>query len=113
MENLSLDLLKSIFFISIIFSSFEMVLVQKVKTLTFFKKEWHVILFNFISSFVMGTLFSMWFFKTDLFSGLWVSLFSFIGAPSIYELLKKQNIINYTTKSLSDFTSSSDDSSES
>ena len=38
MENLSLDLLKSIFFISIIFSSFEMVLVQKVKTLTFFKK---------------------------------------------------------------------------
>ena len=113
MDNLSLELLKSILFISIIFSVFEMALVQKVKELTFFRKKWHVVLFNFISSFVMGTLFSMWFFKTDLCSGLWVSLFSFIGTPSIYELLKKQNIINYTPKSLSDFTSSSDDSSES
>ncbi len=101
MDVMVTDLLMDVLLISITFSIFEMALVQKVKTISIFKKSWQVILFNFVSSFVLGTLFSMWFFELSLYNGLWVSLFGFIGAPSIYEALKKQNIINYTPKSLS------------
>lgn len=108
MGILSLDLLKQVLLISIIFSAFEMALVQKFKMFAFIKKDWHVVLFNFISSFIFGTLFSMWFFDTNFYNGLWVSLFGFIGAPSIYEMLKKQNIINYSPKSLPENTSSND-----
>lgn len=95
------DLLIDVLLISVTFSIFEMALVQKIKMISIFKKNWQVVLFNFVSSFVFGTLFSMWFFELDLFNSLWVSLFGFIGAPSIYEILKKQNIINYTPKALS------------
>lgn len=102
MDALVTELLIKILLISITFSVFEMALVQKIKTLSIFKKNWQVILFNFISSFTIGTLFSMWFFELSLYNGLWVSLFSFIGAPAIYEALKKQNLINYTPKSLND-----------
>ena len=101
MDVLVTDLLMKILMISITFSIFEMALVQKVKTLSFFKKSWHVLLFNFVSSFIFGTLFSIWFFKLTIYNGLWVSFFSFIGAPMIYEMLKMQNIINYTPKSVS------------
>lgn len=102
MDALVTDLLIEILMISVTFSIFQMALVQKVKTLSIFKKDWQVILFNFVSSFIFGTLFSIWFFELNLYNGLWVSLFGFIGAPTIYEMLKKQNIINYTPKSLND-----------
>lgn len=100
MDVLVTDLLIETLLISITFSIFEMALVQKIKTLSILKKDWQVILFNFVSSFIIGTLFSMWFFELSFINGLWVSLFGFIGAPAIYEILKKQNIINYTPKSL-------------
>ncbi len=101
MDVLVTDLLMKILMISVTFSIFEMALVQKIKTISIFKKKWQVVLFNFLSSFVFGTLFSIWFFDLSIYNGLWVSLFGFIGAPSIYEILKKQNIINYKPKSLS------------
>lgn len=101
MDALVTDLLIKILMISITFSIFETALVQKVKSLPFFKKNWQVLLLNFISSFIFGTLFSIWFFDLNLYNGLWVSFFGFIGASSIYEILKKQNIINYTPKSVS------------
>ena len=101
MDVLVTQMLMDVLLISITFSVFEMALIQKIKTSSILKKSWQVVLFNFISSFVLGTLFSMWFFELSLYNGLWVSLFGVIGAPSIYEVLKKQNIINYTPKSLS------------
>ena len=91
--------LLKILMISVTFSIFEMAFVQKMKMLPFFKKDIHIIIFNFISSFIFGILFSIWFFNLSLIDGLWVSFFGFIGAPSIYEALKNQNIINYTPKS--------------
>lgn len=102
MDALVTDLLIEILMISVTFSIFQMALVQKVKTLSIFRKGWQVVLFNFVSSFIFGTLFSIWFFELNLYNGLWVSLFGFIGAPTIYEMLKKQNMITYKPKSLND-----------
>lgn len=102
MDNILPDLLLKIILISVLLSSIEVTIVQKIKTVFILKKKWQVILINFISSFTFGILFSMWFFNLNILNSLWVSFFSFVGAPSIYEGLRKQNIINFTPKSLSD-----------
>ncbi len=102
MDNILPDLLLKVILISTLFSVVEVTIVQKIKTVFTLKKKWQVILINFISSFIFGILFSMWFFNLNILNSLWVSFFSFIGAPSIYEGLRKQNIIDFTPKSLSD-----------
>lgn len=100
-------LLLKLLLISLVFSVFEMALIQKLKTLTMIKKSWHLLVLNFIISFSLGIFFSMWFFDLNIFDSLWVSIFSFMGAPSIYEALKNQNLINYTPKSLSELNDTS------
>lgn len=102
MNNILPDLLLKVILISTLFSVVEVTIVQKIKTVFTIKKKWQVILINFISSFIFGILFSMRFFNLNILNSLWVSFFSFIGAPSIYEGLRKQNIIDFTPKSLSD-----------
>lgn len=102
MDALVTDLLIKVLLISITFSVIEMAFIQKIKSLSMIKKSWQVILINLISCFFLGTTFSMWFFELNLINSLWVALFSFIGAPTIYEALKKQNIINYNPKSLNE-----------
>ena len=42
----------------------------------------------------------MWFYELSIYDSIWISIFSFIGAPSIYQTLKKQNIIKYQPESL-------------
>lgn len=102
MDILVTDKLIEVFMISLTFSIIEMAFIQKIKSLSFITKSWQVVVINFVFSFVLGTLFSVWFFELNIYDGLWVSLFGFIGAPTIYEMLKKQNMINFTPKSLSD-----------
>lgn len=79
-----------------------MAMIQKLKTLSFITKEEHIFLLNFILSFLIGIPFSVTFFDTSIINGIWISLFSFIGAPSIYSILKNQKIINYKPTSLDD-----------
>lgn len=102
MENIISDLLLKIVLISIVFSAFEMALVQKLKKVFPFKKKWSVLILNFVSSFLFGTIFSMWFFSLSIYNSLWVSFFTFLGAPSIYETLRKQNITSYIPESLTE-----------
>ena len=87
--------------ISMTFSIILMAFIQKVKTLSIIKNNTHVMIINFIFSF-LSIPFAIYFYDLNVFDGLWIALFSFIGAPAIYELLKKQNVINYTPKSLNE-----------
>lgn len=96
------DELWTLLLISITFSIFLMTLVQKIKTLDFIRKSWQVWLINFICAPLMGIPFGMAFYELTLQQSIWISLFGFIGAPSIYEALKKQNMINYKPKSTTD-----------
>lgn len=102
MDTLITDLLLKLLMIGICFSVFLMALLQKFKTLKFINKDYHIWLLNLFFSFAMGIPFSLYFYKLDIYSAIWVSIFSFIGAPSIYTMLKKQNLINYKPKSLDD-----------
>lgn len=99
MDILMSDELWTLLLISLTFSIFLMALVQKIKTLDFIKKRWQVWLINLFCAFLMGIPFGMMFYQLTLEESVWISLFGFIGAPSIYEALKNQNIISYKPRS--------------
>lgn len=100
MEGFIPDELLDLLSISAVFSVILMALIQKIKLTTIVKKTWQIWIINIILSLTFGILFAKTFYNLDTISGIWVAIFSFIGAPTIYDLLKKQNIINYTPKSL-------------
>lgn len=96
------ELLVDLLVVSVVFSTVLMMIIQKVKTLSFIKKSWQVLLLNFLFSFAIGIPFGITFYDLDVKNGIWVGIFSFIGASGIYEALKNQNIINYKPTSISD-----------
>lgn len=102
MDALITESLLDVLMISITFSIILMALIQKFKDLKFINKGWQIWLLNLICSFLIGIPFTINFYELDFNLAIWVSLFSFIGAPAIYEALKKQNLINYKPKSTSD-----------
>lgn len=100
MDILITDMLMNVLMIAGVLSIILMAIVQKFKTLGIIKKEYQIFLSNLIISFLIGIPFATTFYSLDLASAIWVCIFGFIGAPGIYEILKKQNIVNYTPKSL-------------
>lgn len=100
MDILLNDTIINILLIATTFSFIMMNLIQKLKTLPIISKSHHIWLINLLLSFLIGTSFGLHFYQLSLIDSLWMSFFTFIGAPSIYETLKNQNIINYTPKSL-------------
>ncbi len=102
MDNFFSDLLIKLLLVSMVYSVILMALIQKIKTSSFVKKSWQVWVLNLICSFAIGIPFGTTFYNLTIKDGIWVGLFSFIGASSIYQTLKKQNLINYTPTSLSD-----------
>ncbi|MEG1495616.1 MAG: hypothetical protein RR406_04915 [Bacilli bacterium] len=101
MEVIITHRLMDLLMMGITFSVFEMALVQKLKMLPIFNKKYQIWLLNLLFSFLMGIPFTMYFFEVTLIDSIWVSFFGFIGAPTLYSSLKKQNLINYTPKSAS------------
>ena len=54
--------------------------------------------FEKVFSFTVMTIsFSMIFYKIEFYYSVWVSIFSFLGASNIYNLMKKKNMINYNS----------------
>ncbi|MEG0825890.1 MAG: hypothetical protein RR404_00280 [Bacilli bacterium] len=88
--------------VSLIVSSLVMIVIQKLKQFTFINKDYQIGIINFFISFSIGIPFSIYFYQFNIFDACWVSIFSFVGAPSIYDILKNQTIINYTPATLKD-----------
>lgn len=102
MKDFFPTLLVDLLTVSLTFSVILMTLMQKFKSLSFIKKSWQVWLLNLFFSFAIGIPFGIMFYDLSIKQSIWVGLFSFIGASSIYEILKNQNIINYKPTSISD-----------
>lgn len=102
MDTIITEELLNILMISITFSVILMAFIQKIKDLEFIKKGWQIWLANLVFSFAIGIPFAMNFYNLEITLAIWVSVFGFIGAPTLYETLKSQNIINYTPKSTDD-----------
>ena len=89
--------------ISVALSFVLMVFLQKIKALPFIKQAWQIWLINFLCSFIIGIPFGMRFYNLNPSDSVWIAIFSFIGAPAIFDILKNQTIITYRPKSLSDY----------
>lgn len=57
---------------------------------------------NLLFSFFVGIPFANAFYNVSWLDSIWVGLFAFVGAPSIYDALKNQKIFNYKPSSLQD-----------
>lgn len=101
MNNVISESLESVILISFPFSIILMAFIQKIKKASFIKSK-HIFILNLIFAFLLGIPFGIIFYNLDLKCSIWVSIFGFIGAPSLYETLKKQNFINYTPSSSND-----------
>ena len=61
-------------------------IIQKTKSL--FKSSKFITLYSFIINMVVGIVFSITFTDVTLPTSLWIGLFSFLGADSIYKSLE-------------------------
>lgn len=102
MENFFPSLLLELLSISITFSIILMAVIQKLKSFSCIKKSCHVMILNIILAFLIGIPFGITFYNINLVESCWTALFSFVGASSIYEALKKQNVVNYTPTAIDD-----------
>ena len=107
---LNFDFLQLALIISIALSSITCTFVQKTKGLI--KKKEHITIYSFLVNIIISIFFCKTFTDMDLPNSLWIGLFSFLGADSIYKTLegklttytdimnkktvsiKKENIIN-------------------
>lgn len=104
MESYLPTKLTELLLISVVFSFILMSLIQKIKILPCINKEWHIWILDLLLSIVLGIPFSIIFYNLSLFDSMWVALFGFIGAPTLYEAIKNQGIININLTSLNDTT---------
>lgn len=100
MEEYFPTLLLDLLVISATFSVILMALIQKFKTLSFINKSWQLWIIHLIFSFTIGIPFAMIFYNINIYDSIWVGLFSFVGASTIYDTLKNQNIFTYKPSSL-------------
>ena len=89
--------------VSMIFSTVLMSLIQKLKGLSIIRKNSYIWIWNVIFSFVLGIPFGILFYELSIYESIWVGIFSFIGASSIYDALK-----NYKSTPLKKIESSKD-----
>lgn len=80
------SLLQEQLIIAMVVSVITVAFIQKTKGM--FKKSKHIQIYSFIVNLILGVLFSIYFTETTIVGGLWVGLFSFIGADSLYQALE-------------------------
>ncbi|MDD6387577.1 MAG: hypothetical protein PUA68_00665 [Bacilli bacterium] len=102
MENVFPSNLVELLTISVAFSFIIMSLIQKLKKITIINKDIHIIILNLIFSFALSVPFVKYFYNLTTYDGLWVGLFTFIGAPTLYKVFKNQKVITYHPESLND-----------
>ncbi len=81
-----IDNLRLYLIISIVISSITCTFIQKTKGL--FKNSKYIVFYSLFTNIVVSILFCKTFTSIDLPISLWVGLFSFIGADSIYKSLE-------------------------
>ena len=89
----NIEYLKTALIISIVLSSITCTFVQKTKG--FFKSSYYITVYSLIVNMIISILFCRSFTNIDLPNSLWIGLFSFLGADSIYKSLEGK-ISSYT-----------------
>ena len=74
--------------IALITGAINSLFIQKIKC-KFLKNDCLIIITSFITSMIIGTLFSLTFTEFSISYSLWVGLFTFVHAEAIFNVLKK------------------------
>lgn len=108
--------LQNILIIAIACSTITVSFIQKTKK--FCRNSRCITWYSFVVNMIFGVLFSLSFSNIDKINSLWVGLFSFIGADTIYRNLEGKlssytelthNQVNHTSDTDTSNTSNSDD----
>ena len=96
---MNIELIKTLLLIAVSSSIISTSFVQKIKTVSLIKCSDCLVYISFLVSMSFGMLFTLSFTNYTLVESLWVGLFSFIGADSLYKafedkLFKSFNKIN-------------------
>lgn len=81
-----IEYLQELLIIGVALSAITCTIIQKTKSL--FKSSKFIILYSFIINMIVGIVFSLTFTDVTLPTSLWIGLFSFLGADSIYKTLE-------------------------
>ena len=87
-DNMLVDILKRVLLVAIVISTISCSFIQKTKSLL--KSNKFLVVYSFIINMVMSVLFCISFTDFSIGYGLWVGLFSFIGADTIYKTLEEK-----------------------
>lgn len=83
---LNITLIQELLIIAIALSVITCAFIQKTKGI--FKKSKWINLYSLVVNMVLGVLFCVSFTKTSIINSLWVGLFSYIGADTLYKTLE-------------------------
>lgn len=83
---LDITLIQELLIIAIALSVITCAFIQKTKGI--FKKSKWINLYSLVVNMVLGVLFCVSFTKTSVINSLWVGLFSYIGADTLYKTLE-------------------------
>lgn len=85
---MNIELIKALLLIAVSSSIISASFVQKIKTVSLIKSSECLIYISFLISMSFGILFTLSFTDYKLIDSIWVGLFSFIGADSLYKALE-------------------------
>ena len=83
---LKIEYLQELLVISIVLSTITCSFIQKTKIL--FKSSKYLNIYSFFINIIFSFLFCISFTNINIISSIWVGLFSYIGADSIYKTLE-------------------------
>ena len=94
---MNFDLIKSLLIVAISSSIISTAFIQKIKGMSILKCSDCLIYISFFVSMVMGVIFTKTFTTYDLVYSLWVGLFSFLGADSLYKAFEDKIFKSFST----------------
>jgi len=93
---MNIDLIKTLLIIAMSSSIISTALVQKIKSMSFIKSSDCVIYISFGVSMLLGFVFTISFTDYNIINSLWVGLFSFLGADSLYKAFEGKIFTPYS-----------------
>ena len=93
---MNIDLLKSLLIVAIASSIISTAFVQKIKGMSIIKCSNCLLYLSFLVSMYFGVVFTLTFTDYNFIYSLWVGLFSFIGADTIYKAFEDKIFSSYS-----------------
>ncbi len=93
---MNIELIKMLLVIACASSILSTAFVQKIKTASIIKCNSCLLYISFFISMLFGIIFTLSFTKYSLIESLWVGLFSFLGADSLYKAFEDKIFSSYS-----------------